>query len=83
MFRTEVWSALFATPTAGRVSFEVDAIDERESEVLVPADLQHVMRLHPEPWATGDRDRFLRLRVQTVTGRRLVAGDGRTMPYAS
>jgi nitroimidazol reductase NimA-like FMN-containing flavoprotein (pyridoxamine 5'-phosphate oxidase superfamily) len=30
VFRTDVWSSLFATPTTGKVSFEVDEIDEHE-----------------------------------------------------
>jgi nitroimidazol reductase NimA-like FMN-containing flavoprotein (pyridoxamine 5'-phosphate oxidase superfamily) len=90
VFRTEVWSSLFATPTTGKVSFEVDEIDEHErlawsvlatgtvQKVSDPADLRHVMQLHPEPWARGNRDRYLRLRVRSVTGRRLVPDDGTT-----
>jgi hypothetical protein len=35
--------------------------------------------LHPEPWARGvhdgERDEYLRLSVQAVTGRRLVVDD--------
>ena len=88
IFRTEAWSSLHATPSSGRVSFEVDEIDEQERigwsvlargtvhRVEDPAELRHVMRLHPEPWAhgthDGERDQYLRLSVQTVTGRRLV-----------
>jgi nitroimidazol reductase NimA-like FMN-containing flavoprotein (pyridoxamine 5'-phosphate oxidase superfamily) len=90
VFRTEAWSSIHATPSTGRVSFEVDEIDDHEHvgwSVLAtgtvravedPSDLQHVTKLHPTPWARGDRDRYLRLSVQTVTGRRLVPGDGDT-----
>jgi nitroimidazol reductase NimA-like FMN-containing flavoprotein (pyridoxamine 5'-phosphate oxidase superfamily) len=91
IFRTEAWSSLHATPASGRVSFEVDEIDEHERigwSILArgtvhriddPAELRHVMRLHPEPWARGahdgERDEYLRLSVETVTGRRLVVDD--------
>jgi nitroimidazol reductase NimA-like FMN-containing flavoprotein (pyridoxamine 5'-phosphate oxidase superfamily) len=88
VFRTEAWSSLFATQFTGKVSFEVDEIDERNRlawsvlatgsvrKVEDAADLRHVMRLHPEPWARGPRDHYLRLTVQMVTGRRLVSDRG-------
>lgn len=88
VFRTEVWSSVDATPSSGRVSFEVDEVDEHErigwsvlargtvQRVDDPVDLQHVVRLHPQPWARGERDRYLRLSVREVTGRRLVPHTG-------
>jgi nitroimidazol reductase NimA-like FMN-containing flavoprotein (pyridoxamine 5'-phosphate oxidase superfamily) len=90
VFRTEVWSSLFATPSTGNVSFEVDEIDEGNRlacsvlatgtvrEVQDPAELRHVERLHPQPWTRGPRDHYLRLTVQVMTGRRLVSDDGQT-----
>ncbi len=84
VFRTEGWSSILASVSAGRASFEIDEIDERQrlgwsilatgavSRVEDPADLQHVEMLRATPWAKGPRDHHLRLTVKIITGRRLV-----------
>lgn len=71
-----------AAATGQTVAFEVDAVDEAWQEgwsVLVrgrldqpdPAELSAVTRqLHT--WAGSERDRFLRLRVEQISGRRIV-----------
>jgi nitroimidazol reductase NimA-like FMN-containing flavoprotein (pyridoxamine 5'-phosphate oxidase superfamily) len=87
VFRTESASSILATSATGRVSFEVDEIDQRHRlgwSVLAtgtveriddPADLRHVTMLGPTPWASGNRNRYLRLTVRAITGRRLELGD--------
>jgi nitroimidazol reductase NimA-like FMN-containing flavoprotein (pyridoxamine 5'-phosphate oxidase superfamily) len=88
VFRTEAASSVLAATAAGRVSFEIDEIDTEArlawsvlatgtvQRVEDPADLRHVTWLGPTPWAEGDRDLYLRLTVQRITGRRLVPDDG-------
>jgi nitroimidazol reductase NimA-like FMN-containing flavoprotein (pyridoxamine 5'-phosphate oxidase superfamily) len=87
VFRTSPSSSIHSTPATGRVSFEIDEIDEDEhlgwsvlatgtvARVDDPADLRHVMLLGPTPWARGPRDHYFRLSVQSITGRRLVFDD--------
>jgi nitroimidazol reductase NimA-like FMN-containing flavoprotein (pyridoxamine 5'-phosphate oxidase superfamily) len=83
VFRTGSWSSVLATTYAKAVSFEIDEIDLETrtgwsllatghvAEVVDPADLRHVELLGVTPWARGPRHRSLRLRVRTLTGRRL------------
>jgi nitroimidazol reductase NimA-like FMN-containing flavoprotein (pyridoxamine 5'-phosphate oxidase superfamily) len=90
VFRTAASSSINSTPATGKVSFEVDEIDEEErtgwsvlatgtvARVDDPADLAHVTMLRPTPWARGPRDRYFRLSVQSITGRRLVFDDEAT-----
>ena len=83
VFRTAATTSLSARATQLRVSFEVDHIDEALSEgwsVLIsgaahhveePEELARVRSLGVEPWAGGARDRYLRIRPQEVSGRRI------------
>jgi nitroimidazol reductase NimA-like FMN-containing flavoprotein (pyridoxamine 5'-phosphate oxidase superfamily) len=87
VFRTDAWSSILAATTAGTVSFEVDEIDHERRlgwSVLAtghvrrvddPADLRHVTMLRVTSWAKGARDHYLRLTVESITGRRLVLDD--------
>jgi nitroimidazol reductase NimA-like FMN-containing flavoprotein (pyridoxamine 5'-phosphate oxidase superfamily) len=87
VFRTESSSSILSAASAGRVSFEVDQIDEHQrlgwsvlatgtvQRVEEPADLQHVTMLRATPWAKGPRDHHLRLTVRKITGRRLEIDD--------
>ena len=87
LFRTSAASSLLASSYAGGTAFEVDHVDEanrigwsvlasgRVRQVTDPADRRHAEMLGVSPWAEGDRSRYLRLHVRTVTGRRLVERD--------
>jgi nitroimidazol reductase NimA-like FMN-containing flavoprotein (pyridoxamine 5'-phosphate oxidase superfamily) len=89
VFRTSAMSNVRASvymPAA----FEVDAIDVqrrdgwsvlasgRVLEVDDPAEIARLEALGVAPWAGGERTNHLRLTVQRVTGRRLVADDSLT-----
>ncbi|GGO69260.1 pyridoxamine 5'-phosphate oxidase family protein [Nonomuraea cavernae] len=67
-----------------QVAFEVDRLDEFTRtgwSVLVRGSLHHVTddelaaaSAEVEPWASGDRRRYLRITPSHVTGRRIVTG---------
>jgi uncharacterized protein len=69
------------------VAFEVDQLDAatrtgwsvtvvgRSSEVLDAAERARIAALPLVAWAGGERDRFIRIPLDRVTGRRLVADD--------
>lgn len=85
VFRTSTASSLANPSGAEPVSFEVDHIDESMSEgwsVLVTGharvvhdqvELQEVEKLAIEPWAGGNRDVYLRLTPNEISGRRIHA----------
>ena len=68
------------------IAFEVDEIDyewhtgwsvliEARAEVVDdPAELHRLHGVWPRPWASGDRNRMIRLTPIAVTGRRIGAG---------
>lgn len=82
VFRTSPHSRLGRKMASGQVCFEVDDFDVAErtgwsvlvrgeaeyddSDILYPSD-------QPGPWADGTRSLIVRIRPQTVTGRRLLA----------
>lgn len=85
VFRTEVTSGL-RTGVDHQVGFEVDRIDPearsgwsvlvRGFAYEVPADevpglLEGLRERFPRPWAAGVHNTWVRIEVQTVTGRRL------------
>lgn len=65
------------------VAFEVDATDSearrgwsvvvhgRAAEVTDPSDLARVRGLPLEPWAAGERVRYVRITPEEITGRRV------------
>ena len=83
VFRTAEGSKLAAAVRGAFVAFEVDDVDVAWQEgwsVLVRGqahevtDADEIARLDAlplHPWAAGSRDRFVRIRPDTVTGRRL------------
>ena len=83
VFRTAASTTLSARAGQRRVSFEVDHIDEAQSEgwsVLIsgaahrvedPEELARVRALHVQPWAGGARDTYYRLSPKEVSGRRI------------
>jgi uncharacterized protein len=83
LFRTGEGGVLHGAARGGRVAFEVDAVEEasrtgwsvlvrgRAAEVTDPAELTRVRRLALSPWAPGRRDRYVRIRPERITGRRI------------
>lgn len=83
VFRTESKAACLAHLEDEAVSFEVDHLDEALTEgwsvlltgtsrvIANPAELEQARSLDIGPWAGGDRDTFVRLIPQIVTGRRI------------
>jgi uncharacterized protein len=87
VFRTDPGSKLDAATERELVAFEVDAIDEATrtgwsvvvrgtlAEVTDPAALARLRALPLYPWAPGAKDRYVRLRPRSITGRRLRVPD--------
>jgi transcriptional regulator with XRE-family HTH domain len=85
VFRTAEGSSAAAAAQQQRVSFETDHIDSVLAEgwsVLVtgmasvvtsPAELEKAAALGIEPWAGGERDIYIRLVPDDITGRRIRA----------
>ena len=80
VFRTEAATSI-ASAIGGLLGFEVDRIDDAMSEgwsVLVtgrservedPAELEELVSLRIEPWAVGNRDVFVRVVANEISGR--------------
>ncbi|MCC2276010.1 pyridoxamine 5'-phosphate oxidase family protein [Streptomyces sp. ET3-23] len=86
IFRTAAGGVL-ASAVGGEVAFEVDRIDEARNEgwsILVRGmaepvtDPQEQQRLResadPQPWPGGGRDTWVRIRLGTISGRRIRSG---------
>lgn len=81
VFRTARGSKLSAAARSAMVAFEVDEVDERfergtsvivhgvAGEVTDPAERQRLAGLPIRPWASGDRDHFVRIEPRWVSGR--------------
>jgi hypothetical protein len=90
IFRTESASTVLAHLLEQNVSFEVDHLDEALIEgwsvlisgkgrvVVDPTERELVKTLDVSPWAGGERDTFVRLVPDRMTGRRIRrrSGDG-------
>ena len=86
VFRTMPDSALLASVGQGRVSFEVDHLDEALTEgwsvllsgeahvVVDPEELRQAQGLGVAPWAGGPRETYVRIAAHEVTGRRIRQG---------
>jgi nitroimidazol reductase NimA-like FMN-containing flavoprotein (pyridoxamine 5'-phosphate oxidase superfamily) len=61
------------TDPAGRVGWSVIVLGVAE-EITNPTELQRIERLGLDPWAPGHKDRWIRIRANTVSGRRIQAG---------
>ena len=84
VLRTAAGSKLDAALANSVVAFEVDSIDPMyhtgwsvlvqgvASEVVDPADRERLLAAPLRPWADHDRDRFVRICIDLVSGRRLV-----------
>ena len=83
VFRTGVGTKLAAATDRAVVAFEVDDWDPLEhrgwsvlavgrAEVVEdPSELEGMRRLPLTPWADGNRDHFVRMPVEFVSGRRI------------
>lgn len=75
----KLWSAIRRTV----VAFEADKVDEatqcgwsvtavgRAEEVTGAAEIAQLRTVSLHPWAPGERDHFIRIRPEIVTGRRI------------
>lgn len=87
VIRTSRASRLATAATGTIVAFEIDEFDAGARSgwsvvvigparaVTSPDDLRRLERLPLEAWAPGERDRYIRLRPEIVTGRRIPARD--------
>lgn len=84
VFRTTPYSVLGANAWVGRLAFEIDHLDHDQrrawsvvahgrGEMVVDAEELALVRAigDPQPWASGNRALYVRLRWTTLTGRRL------------
>ncbi|HSP05094.1 MAG TPA: pyridoxamine 5'-phosphate oxidase family protein [Acidimicrobiales bacterium] len=91
IFRTTPGTKLVAASLGAHAVIEVDEIDENSHsgtsvmvhgtlhEVTEPAERERLRAVGVHPWAPGDRDHFVRLEPERVSGRRIpptVPGDG-------
>jgi nitroimidazol reductase NimA-like FMN-containing flavoprotein (pyridoxamine 5'-phosphate oxidase superfamily) len=84
VFRTSDGSKLHAVLYAGEAAFEIDGVEEGSrtgwsvilhgvaEPVTKPADVRHLDALDLASWAPGHKRHWVRIRVRTVTGRRIV-----------
>jgi uncharacterized protein len=86
VIRTGAGTKLDAALTGAVVAFEVDHIDPvyhegwsvllqgRATEIVDPDDVERARRLPLNPWAPGTRDRYVRIPVEVISGRRITVG---------
>ncbi len=85
LIRTAPGSKLHATLRSARAAFEIDGIDEAgrvgwsviivgvSEEITNAVELRRIEGLGLEPWAPGRKDHWIRIRANTVSGRRIAA----------
>jgi nitroimidazol reductase NimA-like FMN-containing flavoprotein (pyridoxamine 5'-phosphate oxidase superfamily) len=85
LIRTAPGSKLHAILRSARAAFEIDGIDEAgrvgwsviivgvSEEITNPAELRRIEGLGLEPWAPGRKGHWIRIRANTVSGRRIAA----------
>jgi uncharacterized protein len=90
LIRSALGSKLQAVLQSAKAAFEIDGIDSEgrvgwsvvilgvSEEITNPAELGRIAHLGPEPWPPGDKAHWIRIRANTVSGRRIaqVAGAG-------
>ena len=86
VIRTGAGTKLDAALRGAVVAFEIDQVDPvyhagwsvlvqgRASEISDVVELARAAQLPLQPWADGHRDRFVRIRTERLSGRRLVVG---------
>lgn len=87
VFRTGRGSKLFGLLTHRKASFEIDGLDVRDrtgwsvivsgiaEEIVSPLELQRLEHLPLDPWAPGEKPRWIRIRAWTVSGRQIVESE--------
>ena len=87
VFRTRKGSMFAAGVADTVVAFEVDRIDEdahtgwtvtflgRAKLITDPAEQERLSTLGVEPWAPGERNHFIKITTQSITGRRIPQHD--------
>ena len=91
IIRTGAGTKLDAALAGAVVAFEVDQVDPiyqegwsvllqgRAAVITDPGDVERARRLPLRPWAPGDRDRYIRIPAEVISGRRIgVATNGAT-----
>jgi nitroimidazol reductase NimA-like FMN-containing flavoprotein (pyridoxamine 5'-phosphate oxidase superfamily) len=85
LIRTAPGSKLHAILRSAKAAFEVDDFDPAghvgwsviivgvSEEITNPAELRRIDRLGLEPWAPGRKGHWIRIRANTVSGRRISA----------
>ena len=83
IFRSTSGSKLEAALREQAVAFQVDATDPMyhggwsvlaygpAEVVIAPEEIERLSALQVRPWWSGARDRWIRIRVEEITGRRL------------
>jgi uncharacterized protein len=89
VIRTSEGTKLAAAAGGHKVAFEIDGADEltctgwsvvvrgEATEVTSDTELERLRSLPLIPWAPGDRTRYLRILPAAVTGRKILAPEGR------
>jgi nitroimidazol reductase NimA-like FMN-containing flavoprotein (pyridoxamine 5'-phosphate oxidase superfamily) len=85
VFRTDEGMKLFGSTESGYVTaFEIDGTDPvyqagwsvvvngRAREVVNPQEIVHLSKLPLRPWAPGEKTHWVRIRPNTITGRRII-----------
>jgi nitroimidazol reductase NimA-like FMN-containing flavoprotein (pyridoxamine 5'-phosphate oxidase superfamily) len=83
LIRTAPGSKLHAILRSARAAFEIDGIDRAgrvgwsviivgvSEEITNPAELRRIKELGLDAWAPGDKDHWIRIRPNIVSGRRI------------
>ena len=83
VFRTDPGTKFHAAVHKAFVAFEVDWVENdwqlgwsvvargQATVVEDPAELEHLERLHLEPWTNGDKRSYIRIDTKLLSGRRL------------
>jgi uncharacterized protein len=86
VFRTDFGSKLQGIIISARAAFEIDQIDEVRragwsvivtgsvERVTNPLELDRFAHLGLQPWEPGEKPHWGRIRVWTITGRRVIRG---------
>jgi uncharacterized protein len=90
LIRSDEGLKLFAVLQSAKAAFEIDGFDPAghvgwsvivvgvTEEVTNLAELRRIGRLDLESWAPGHKDRWIRLRANRVSGRRIASAVGAT-----